>query len=645
MLSHTRGKAYKSRLEGIMTLLITLLTQDAIFHSADHRLTDGNTGLLVTDTSSKVVVLRYRNWHGFISYTGVGRSGRPQQDTSKIVMGWLTGVDRVTPQEVAEKLQHEGNKWLLSLCRNSADLWPHAFILGAIQANRHQLFMISNFRRIQDRPIHGVLPSLEISAREYTGRPFVVLAGRTEGVTREARKRLQRLGARASVDASKIRRRLAEMNRTAAESAGAKRTISRECIVFSMDKYGGIADKQQRADATSYEHLVNGMPMPDLSKLLPSAFNLVGTAFGTERPPMLEDECELRTIKQTTSYRIGHIKLEGASRCSATDINDNGHLIGVVDFWSPRHSAVWRAYLDNGGLAMHEVTTISGRALAISHDAVIVGGVTIGDGSAQHAFAMHAGNIVDLGTFQGLDSEALAINNHGLIAGWASIDPTVRGQTSYRPCIWDHGKITILNASNFDEGANFEWAQAIDINDSGEVLILGYTKPDDSSHDASCNGQPGTFEQQLSLFFRRRAKQQPMTIVWDIRRQITTVAYGIIPLSISTNGTILGLLIHEGSRRACRKLKDAEWQLLGTEDQYEPVSMNDLGDVVGYVRKDDYDQVWIRYAEGDVVLLPAFHEHNCRPSAINTSRIIVGHASSDRCRHAVVWIPTEHSRR
>ena len=58
-----------------MTLNITVLTEGAVFQCADFRLTDLDSGDVISDASDKIVPLAVDSWSGFATYTGIGRVG------------------------------------------------------------------------------------------------------------------------------------------------------------------------------------------------------------------------------------------------------------------------------------------------------------------------------------------------------------------------------------------------------------------------------------------------------------------------------------------------------------------------------------------------------------------------------------------
>jgi hypothetical protein len=94
-----------------MTLNITLLTRRSIYQSADFRLTDPDTNQLITDSSTKVVdLLGYPDWHGFVTYTGVGRWPRNGRDTSQWIVDWLQGIHDAQLDDIVGVLAAEGTK-------------------------------------------------------------------------------------------------------------------------------------------------------------------------------------------------------------------------------------------------------------------------------------------------------------------------------------------------------------------------------------------------------------------------------------------------------------------------------------------------------------------------------------------------------
>jgi hypothetical protein len=223
---------------------ITVLTERAIYQSADFRLTDMDTRKLITDTSTKLVTLQYSEWDGFVSYTGVGRwEGR---DTSEFIVGWLTGLTDGTFEHIATWICDRGDEWLRKIERS----WRrplHTFILAGFESGRPKLALISNFEDCFGRDDAQPGPSLMISPWRFEARPRVVVTGRKSAVRRSERRRLERFIPDVSDDPAQMRRRLAEVNANAAASSAAEGTISPACSVVSFRADGqGVGDVETR---------------------------------------------------------------------------------------------------------------------------------------------------------------------------------------------------------------------------------------------------------------------------------------------------------------------------------------------------------------------------------------------------------------
>ena len=135
-----------------MTLNITLLTRRVIYQSADLRLTDPDTNQLITDRSTKVVdLLGYPDWHGFVTYTGVGRWLRNGRDTSQWVVDWLQGTHDARLNDIIDVLVTEGTKWLAAIRQATRRRSKHSFIIAAFVEAEAQLIGLYATKR-GDRP-------------------------------------------------------------------------------------------------------------------------------------------------------------------------------------------------------------------------------------------------------------------------------------------------------------------------------------------------------------------------------------------------------------------------------------------------------------------------------------------------------------
>jgi len=192
-----------------MTLIITALTKLTIYQSADFRLTDGNSGKLISDTSTKLVTLHYGEWDGFVAYTGIGRW--KQQDTSEYVMQWLEGLHSATPADIEILIREKGTEWVDKIAAALRRRERHTFILAAFHEGSPQLAVISNFEDCLGRNDARAGATLTISNTRFSGQPRVVVSGWKPAVSRHTRRRLERLLRELPDDPERVRRMLAKM--------------------------------------------------------------------------------------------------------------------------------------------------------------------------------------------------------------------------------------------------------------------------------------------------------------------------------------------------------------------------------------------------------------------------------------------------
>jgi hypothetical protein len=215
--------------------------------------------------------------------------------------------------------------------------------------------------------------------------------------------------------------------------------------------------------------------------------------------------------------------------------------------------------------------------------------------------------LMDLGCFRGKDSGAIAINARGLVVGWVCLDAVNRGQSNWRPAAWPSNEPHVL------EDFGCDWGQAVDVNDSGIVLIVAYA-------GRQCRG-----------------------VLWNPTTGATDLVGGmggIYPMAITNEGDVLAMSLGaDNTRVACLAKPNQRWERLGTSPGFYATAMNDDGYVVGMVVQDGYERPWVRRPSGEFVWLPYFDHHHCRPAAINHSGTIVGRAKTDHGNHALIWIP------
>jgi hypothetical protein len=161
------------------------------------------------------------------------------------------------------------------------------------------------------------------------------------------------------------------------------------------------------------------------------------------------------------------------------------------------------------------------------------------------------------------------------------------------------------------EDSIFDWGQAVDVNDAGIVLVVGYVG------------------------------QQCRAVVWNpltATSEVIGKAAGVYPQTIARDGTVLGTARdRDGESVAYLAKPGRRWECLGTAPGFYATNMNESGDVVGATQLDGYQRPWLRRASGEILWLPYLEYHWCRPSAVNSSGVIVGTATADHGAHALVW--------
>lgn len=159
----------------------------------------------------------------------------------------------------------------------------------------------------------------------------------------------------------------------------------------------------------------------------------------------------------------------GSNVNSAVGINASGQVAGQV----PVGTRSWQAYLSGpngvGGTGLGVLSGGQGLslsyALALNDSAQVVGGSNTG--GVTHAFITGANGVGmrDLGTLGGINSNGVAINASGQVAGWAEYD--AQGDR--------HAFITGPNGAGMTDLGSFSalagnWSMASGINSAGQVV-------------------------------------------------------------------------------------------------------------------------------------------------------------------------------
>jgi probable HAF family extracellular repeat protein len=168
----------------------------------------------------------------------------------------------------------------------------------------------------------------------------------------------------------------------------------------------------------------------------------------------------------------------GADATYARAINNSGQIAGWSTTDGNTHATIW-----NGTTATDLGTLTGGNAsaaLAINEKDQVAGRSTFLAGSfAYHATTWDGGKITDLGTLGGDYSEARAINEAGLVVGWAD---TRDDQTS--ATLWSGTEAIDLNIYLDKSLVDAGWVLtgADDINDQGWIVGSAYNNLTQQSH-------------------------------------------------------------------------------------------------------------------------------------------------------------------
>lgn len=153
----------------------------------------------------------------------------------------------------------------------------------------------------------------------------------------------------------------------------------------------------------------------------------------------------------------------GGTQCFASDLNNRGQVVGVIEESDARISRT-SAFLWESG-AMTDLGSLGGGyaiATALNDRGQVVGGSTAPSGE-EHAFLWEAGKMADLGAPGASWSVAYAINNRGQVVV----------QSGSHVYLWEAGSMTDLGTLG-GSGAYPDIIYPLDINERGQILLAVY---------------------------------------------------------------------------------------------------------------------------------------------------------------------------
>ena len=234
-----------------------------------------------------------------------------------------------------------------------------------------------------------------------------------------------------------------------------------------IDDSGQVVGYSQLADATLRAFLYSGGVMTDLlgplsgSESIAFDINSSGLVAGLNNTP---GEPRSRARVFVYSISAGTMTYLGPTG-SGVDvaINNSGQVVSGASVGATTHAVLW----DSGG-GMTDLGSLGDDSVAydINDRGQVVGfsSLTATDWD-YHAFLYSDGVMTDLGTFGGIYSHALGINNGGQVVGFAST-----ADERERAFVYSAGTMTDLNTVLDDSGTGWTIEKAWGINDKGQIV-------------------------------------------------------------------------------------------------------------------------------------------------------------------------------
>ena len=406
-----------------MTLNLVLASKIAVHVGADFRLTNADTGGIVSERSPKILVLREHSWEAVVTYCGVGRwKARATSDWLKL---WLVHNQEENPSfgDTANKIEHEGSSWLAEMRVAGAYTGPHSFILAGLVGGVSKIALISNYDRLQGAA-RGV--SDPLSTEITSPRKRIIVCGATHAVSRAHRKSLL---ARLSNDddVSQIQRHMGRIINLAASSPASRKTISSSNFCYSLLSTGQGQGYLHGNVQGSLEivSIVNGSdPFALIRAQLGKNIQLIPTAHAQidSKNPIKVEHCS-RELDDPfdgegviSGFKMVELLSLGSGYASASCINSRGLVVGqsnsVPD--GPGRACFWQ----NDGIP-HEigVNSILSWAVGVNDSGQMAGTLKLADGSSRAFLVTSEGRVMVSETLGGLHCNAHGLNAHGEVVG------------------------------------------------------------------------------------------------------------------------------------------------------------------------------------------------------------------------------------
>jgi probable HAF family extracellular repeat protein len=605
-----------------MTLNITIVSPSGIHQSADFRISrtekDPNGNWIELEPNApKIVALKYKNWHGFLTYCGIGlwRGKR----TDQYAVEWIADLANwdATFRDVVERIREQGSTWIRDINSEFAEPFGHTFVLAGFEERVPIYATVSNVETLTGFVL-PVRPGLVEDVRA-TKDTHLLITGIPNAVSQASRIRLRAV-ARTGVPTNVVRHELAEANRTASRSAEAKNGISPACLAYSIDMHGGghgevHGDIQGPLMPRTMFHGTDISSLPDPVRKLLAGGTFVQSADATTESSQadLQGRIECKPeFQENERYTVREIGALNDYTLSIQAINEKEWLVGQHNLpGAPFHAFVWapdreiRDLGTFGGLFSH--------AFSVNDKNQVVGSAHV-DHQVNHAFLWdESGGMRDLGTLGGIGSMARDINNREQVAGESFVEAAEPKHGAERAFFWS------ANDGMINIGKLFEsWSRAFAINDHGVVVGWRQRGP-------------------VVCGFVWSQEHGPIDIVGPNGRHF-------YPCAINDRGLVIGEGFDAvGQRRTFAWTLDTGLKQLAAPDEFHPSDVDAEGNVLGNIHSRPWQQPGIYdMAEKKYFALPSAYSHQTSVKAMNQNGVIIGaaHSGSSRHNHPLIWRPT-----